>query len=73
MRSKLAVGAQVKVWINSVIGAIPALVVRDLTGDKLTAAQCNAMDGECVYEVRYTDGPHRGTYTNCPARSLRTA
>ena len=66
-------GQQVKVWINSIIGAVPAKVIRDLTGDAMIAAQANAMEGESVHEVRFTAGPHRGAYTNCPARDLRPA
>lgn len=73
MSTKQTVGQKVKVWINSIIGAVPAVIVRDLTGDKMVAAQANAMEGESVYEVCFTAGQHRGVYTNCPARDLRAA
>lgn len=73
MSKQKTANQRVKVWINSIIGAVPAVIVRDLTGDNLVAAQANAMEGESVFEVRFTAGPHRGSYTNCPARDLRAA
>lgn len=66
-------GQKAKIWVNTIIGALPCVIVRDLTGDKMAAAQANAIEGESLFEVCYTDGLHRGSYTNCPARDLRVA
>ena len=65
------VGQPVRVWINSIFGALSAVIVRDVTGDKDVAKTANAMVAECVFEIRFTQGPHRGSYSFVPARDLR--
>lgn len=67
------VGQKIKVWINSIIGAVPAVVVRDMTGDESVARTANPLPGEGVFEVRFTAGQHRGAYSFVPARDLRAA
>lgn len=68
---KISAKQKVKVWVNSVIGAIPAIVVRDMTGDAGAARTANPLPGESVFEVRLAEGPHRGTYSFVPYRDLR--
>lgn len=68
---QICIGQPVKVWINSVLGAIPAVVVRDMTDVVDVARIANPMDGESVYEIRYTAGPNRGAHAFAPARDLR--
>lgn len=70
---QVAIKQKVKVWITSIIGAIPAVVVRDMTGDESAARTANPLHGEGVFEVRFIAGQHRGAYNFVPARDLRPA
>lgn len=69
---QIKVKQKVAVWVNSILGSIPAVVVRDMTGDQDAARAANALPGESVFEVRFTDGRHRGGYNFVPARTLRS-
>lgn len=42
-----------------------------MTGVVDVARTANPMDGESVYEIRYTAGPNRGAHAFAPARDLR--
>lgn len=64
-------GQQVKAKINSVIGYLPAVIVRDITGTDW-AKTYPMGDGE-MYEIKYTSGPARGQYTPCSAHYLKAA
>lgn len=63
------VDQRVSVHINSVLGSMPAVVVRDVTGESV-AVTANPLSGESVFEVRYTEGRLRGNYTFAPERDL---
>ena len=71
MLRQFHVNQKVSVWINTIIGSIPAIIVRDMTCDISAASSTNSMPGESVYEVKFTAGPHPGTYSFVPARDLR--
>ena len=66
----ISINQNVQVHVNSVLGHVPAKVVRNVTGTSV-ASTANPLDGEPVFEVRYTAGIHRGEYTFAPKRNLR--
>ena len=59
------------VWINDVIGVLPAVVIRDASTDPHARQVANTVTDERVVEVRYTDGPSRGQTAFVPDRNLR--
>jgi hypothetical protein len=66
-------GAKVLARVNSIHGAIPAYVVRDVTGEDWAQATCPHIDGEKLLEVRFASGPSRGAYSVVAARHLMAA
>ncbi len=66
-------GAKVLARVNSIHGAIPAYVVRDVTGEDWAQATCPHIDGETLVEVRFASGPSRGAYSVVAARHLTAA
>lgn len=66
-------GAKVLARVNSIQGAIPAYVVRDVTGEDWAQATCPHIEGEKLVEVRFASGPSRGAYSVVAARHLLAA
>ena len=69
---KVNIGQKVRVWINNLIGAVPAVIVREMTKDDSAAITANPLPGEGVFEVKFIQGSHRGCYSFVPARDLRS-
>ena len=65
--------AKVLARVNSIHGAIPAHVVRDVTGEDWAKATCPHIDGEKLFEIRFSAGPSRGSYSVVAERHLSAA
>jgi hypothetical protein len=57
----------VSVRINSIVGCLRAVVVREMSGDAYAAQCAMALDGEKVVEVKWLDRPG---YAFVPARNV---